>query len=72
MSDLKKQINYAVVCVNEFAKQHNLAVKAAFQYLYNYKAIEFIKETYDVEHTLSISDAVEDMTIICRNNGGRY
>ena len=72
MSDLKKQINYAVVCVNEFAKRHNLTVKAAFQYLYNHKAIEFIKENYDIEHTLSISDAVEDMTMICRNNGGMY
>lgn len=72
MSELKKQINYAVVCVNEFAKAHNLTAKIAFQYLYKNKAIEFIKENYAIEHTLSIADAIEDMGMICRNNGGQY
>lgn len=71
MSELKKQINYAVVCVNEFAKTHNLTAKSAFQYLYQNKAIEFIKENYAIEHTLSIADAIEDMGMICRNNGGQ-
>ncbi len=41
-------------------------------YLYAYKGIEFIKENYDVEHTLSFDDAVDDLTLICRNNGGNY
>lgn len=71
MSELKKQINYAVVCVNEFAKAYNLTAKSAFQYLYQNKAIEFIKENYEIEHTLSIADAIEDMGMICRNNGGQ-
>ena len=44
----------------------------AFHYLYDHKGIEFIKEHYDIEHTLSIDDAVEDLTLICRNNGGSY
>lgn len=72
MTDLKKQINYAVVCINEFARLHNIPEKLAFQYLYQNKGIEFIKENYDAEHTLSIYDAVQDMEIICRNNGGQY
>ena len=25
------------------------------------------KEHYDIEHTLSLDDAVEDLTIVCRN-----
>ncbi len=72
MSELKKKINYTVVCVNEFANKHKIAEKEAFIYLYDYKGIDFIKENYDVEHTLSLDDAVEDLTIVCRNNGGTY
>ncbi len=72
MSELKKKINYTVVCVNEFANKFNIASKEAFIYLYNHKGIEFIKEHYDVEHTLSLDDAVEDLTMVCRNNGGGY
>ncbi len=72
MDELKKKINYTVVCVNEFAKMYNISSKEAFDYLDKYKGIEFIKEFYDVEHTLSLDDAVEDLTKICRNNGGGY
>ncbi|MBR5974576.1 MAG: DUF3791 domain-containing protein [Clostridiales bacterium] len=72
MSELKKRINYTVVCVNEFASKHNLVAKEAFFYLYDYKGIEFIKEHYDIEHTLSLDEVVEDLTRVCRNNGGAY
>lgn len=72
MSELKKKINYTVVCVNEFAVRFHIAAKEAFTYLYDHKGIEFIKEHYDIEHTLSLDDAVEDLTMICRNNGGKY
>jgi len=65
-----KRINYVVVCVNEFAYNTGLSVQEAFRYLYNHKGIEFIKNHYDIEHTLSLDDAVEDLKIICRNNGG--
>ena len=37
MSELKKKINYTVVCVNEFANKLNIAEKEAFDYLYKYK-----------------------------------
>ena len=70
MTDLKKRIDYTVACVSEFANKHNLSQKTAFNYLYDYKAIDFLKECYDIEHTLSFEDAVEDMERICENNGG--
>lgn len=66
----RKLIDYTVVCVNEFARKKALHPRAAFLYLYRYKGIEFLKENYDIEHTLSLDDAVEDLEIICRNNGG--
>ena len=67
---LKKQINYTVVCVNEFARKKSLHPRTAFLYLYNYKGMDFLAENYEIEHTLSIEDAVEDLEIICKNNGG--
>ena len=70
MTEQRKQINYAVALVSEFAKKHRLSQQEAFAFLYKYKAIEFLKENYDIEHTLSFDEAVEDMMIICSNNGG--
>ena len=67
---LRKQINYTVVCVNEFARKKGLHPRTAFMYLYNNKGIDFLKENYDIEHTLSLEDAVEDLEIVCKNNGG--
>ena len=64
------QISYMVACVSGFAAAHDLSKKDAFIYLYNNKAIAFLKEHYEIEHTLSIEDAVEDMAEICRQNGG--
>lgn len=66
----RKQINYTVVCVNEFARKKAITSKVAFLYLYQHKGIEFLQENYDIEHTLSLEDAIEDMEIICEKNGG--
>lgn len=70
MSKERKQINYTVACVSEFAHEHNMSVKEAFQFLFDYKAIDFLKENYDIEHTLSLDDALSDMLMICEKNGG--
>ena len=70
MSEQKKMINFTVVCVNEFARKHNLSAKEAFRYLFQFKGIEFIKENYESEHTLSFDTILEDMDILCKNNGG--
>ena len=67
MSEQRKQINYLVACVSEFARRYNMDLPTAFDYLYTHKAIEFIKENYDIEHTLSWDDAIHDMKTICAN-----
>ncbi len=70
MSEKRKQINYTVALVSEFAKKHNMTQKQAFEYLYKFKGIEFVKENYEIEHTLSFDEAVSDCAAICRKNGG--
>ena len=42
----------------------------AFDYLYHFKGIQFLVEFYEVEHLQSIDDAVDDLVVCCRNNGG--
>ena len=66
----RKIINYIVVCINEFAASKNLTEQQAYRYLYANKGIEFLAENYDIEHTLSVQDAVNDLSIVCSNNGG--
>ncbi|MDD3205973.1 MAG: DUF3791 domain-containing protein [Lachnospiraceae bacterium] len=66
----RKQIDYTVVCINEFASKKSLSPRFASIYLYDYKGLDFLEENYEIEHTLSLDDAVEDLTIVCKNNGG--
>lgn len=66
----KNILEYIVVCVSEFANRYNIHMKDAYSYLRQYKGIDYLCEFYDVEHTLSFDDAIDDLTIICRRNGG--
>lgn len=71
MSDLTRNtIRYSVACVNLFARRKHLTGREAFLYLYQYKGLQFLEEFYDVEHTLSFEDVLDDLEIICRQNGG--
>ncbi len=67
----KKLIRYTVACVNEFAANKNLTEKQAFDYLCNHGAMDFLVEFYDVEHTLSFEDAINDLTLVSQQNGGK-
>lgn len=58
-----------MLSVNEFARKYNLSVQEAFRYLFHFKGIDFIKENYDVEHTLDFETILEDLGMMCRRNG---
>ena len=71
MSELQKNmVDYFVICVNEFAKRYGLGQDAALSYLDKYKGLQFLEEFYDVQHMLSFDETVENLTVICRKNGG--
>ena len=61
---------YIVMCINEFAQIKNIDSRSSFRYLYNNNGIKFLKENYDIEHTLPINDTMEALTIICQKHGG--
>jgi len=63
-------INYLVVCVNVFAERFDMTAKSAFAYLSEYGGIDFLLEHYEIEHTLSLDDAIDDLQTICSKSGG--
>ena len=63
-------LNYIIALIAEFAKTHGLTNQQAYQYLNQYKGLDYIERFYDVEHTLSFEDAVEDVTNYCKRFGG--
>ena len=67
----EKVLDYMVICIHEFAKQKNITRREAYNYLKEFKGLAFLEECYEAEHTLSLNDAVEDITDICIRNGGK-
>lgn len=67
----KEVIEYIVTAITEFAKRNFLTVKEASNYLLRFKGIDFLERCYPAEHTLSINDWVDDITAVCKRNGGK-
>jgi len=65
-----KRLLYYIMCVSAFAGIKKISQKEAYNYLEEYKGIDFLEECYDAEHLLSMEDAVDDLTAVCKSNGG--
>jgi hypothetical protein len=63
-------VNYIVMCISEFAERINMTDKQSYDYLSHYGGINFIIENYEIEHTLGLEDTIDDLSLICRRNGG--
>jgi len=66
-----KSLHYFVMCISAFAQAKCLSQKDAYNYLEEFKGIDFLEECYEAEHCLSMDNAVDDLTVVCRNNGGK-
>ena len=64
-------IEYVNCCIGAFANRFGLTLPQAYAYLRRFDGIDFLIDCYDAEHTLSIEDAVEDITAVCQNHGGK-
>lgn len=64
------KIKYTNYCIATFAKQYKMSLLEAFNYLDRYGGLTFLDECYEDEHLLSIEDAIHDLVVICKNNGG--
>ena len=66
----QNRVIYIIYCINAFAERYKLSAKQAFAYLQRFKGLVFLDECYEAEHQLSLSDAVDDLSVICKRNGG--
>lgn len=64
-------IEYVNCCVGTFANRLNLTLSQSYAYLRRFNGINFLIDCYEAEHTLSIEDAVEDLTALCKKHGGK-
>lgn len=67
----QKQLDYLMIFIKMFADSADISEKQAFNYLDRHKGIEFVRDHYDVIHTLDFDYAIEDIRKVCRANGGR-
>lgn len=65
------KINFIIALITEFAQKHQLSTQQAYLYLRKYKGLDFVEEFYDVEHTQSFENSVEDLTFYCHRMGGK-
>jgi len=65
------KIDYLIAVITEFAEAHGIDTQKAYAYLQDYKGIDFVDEYYDVEHTMSFENVVEDLTEYCKRMGGK-
>lgn len=66
----RDKLSYFITCIAVFGERFNLQPKQAFAYLKRFGGLAFLDECYAAEHTLSLDDAVTDMSVICKRNGG--
>lgn len=66
----KYEIPFLTACIQAFGRRFAMTRQAAFRYLQQHKALAFLIEFYDVEHLQSMDDTVDDMVLICQQNGG--
>ena len=69
-TEQRDKLTYIIYCISAFGEKYNLLPKQAFSYLKRYGGLSFVDDCYAAEHMLSIDDAVNDMSVVCRRNGG--
>ncbi len=63
-------INFLVVCTSDFARRHKMDASSAYHFLSIHGGISFLIHHYDIEHTLSLDDTLDDLELVCHQNGG--
>lgn len=66
----KYEVPFINACIRAFARRFDIALEKSYEYLRRHKGVSFLIEFYDVEHLQSIDDTVDDLILICKQNGG--
>ena len=68
--ETQNKAEYIVIFISEFARRFGLSAVQAYRYLNRYKAIDFLDEQYNIAHTQSFEDMVQNMAGYCQRHGG--
>jgi len=71
MDDKDLKIEFIALALIEYAVHKNIPIADAYSYLSKYQGISFLDECYNIEHTLSMENIIEDLDSVCENNGGQ-
>lgn len=71
IKDKRYVIDDYVLCVFEFSKMNSITPKQAFNYLKRFGGMDYYLLHHKVILTLPLQDTMEDLKIVCRNNGGQ-
>ena len=68
--ETENKVAYIIAVINEFASTHSLNNAQAYRYLERFKGLDFVNRFYNVKHTFSFEDVVNDLTAYCHRKGG--
>jgi hypothetical protein len=63
-------IEDSVFVVRKFAQTFKMDWREAFNYLFRFKGLEFLRKHYGYEHTQPTYRTIEALADVCRKNGG--
>ena len=66
----KYEVPFLIACIRAFGQRFNMTLQSSFHYLQAYKGLAFLIEFYDVEHLQSMDETIDDVLVVCRQNGG--
>jgi len=64
------EIPFITACIRAFAQRFAISRQAAFRFLQAHQALAFLIEFYDVEHLQSMDETIDDLWMVCQQNGG--
>lgn len=71
MSRLEKNIlDFLVALVAEFSARFGISQDVAYNYIREHKGLDYYFKHYNVLHTLSFDENVDDLIQVCAKNGG--
>lgn len=69
--DKRDQIDYLVLMVTTFAKQHKLSERDAFHYMLQYGGFDFCMDNWKILQSYALEDNMEYLETACQKNGGK-
>ena len=69
--EIMNRIRYTVMIVRDFGDAYQMTPKQAHNYMRRHKAMDYLSQFYDVEHTFSPEATVTSIREVSNNNGGR-